>query len=166
MNSLAKEVRNIQNPALGAGLLWRYVCGYVDSHPTRDPVPFPLLFIVLPLVLHAQTEDFVQSTQRASGLRVFTAKFGRTENSKQDLLLAIHDRMLVLRALTLESFRLALAGHLLYLNGASVIPLSETEAVAGIPSDVRRLLRSAEKIGSWCGMLTLHEAATALKVRF
>jgi Family of unknown function (DUF6521) len=164
--SVAEEVRNIQNPALGAGLLWRYVCGYVASHPARDPVPFPLLFVVLPVVLHEQTETFVQNTQRASGLRAFVAKFGKAENSKQDLLLAIHDRMLTLRTLTLESFRLALAARLLHLDAASVIPLSETQAVAGIPTDVRRLLRSAEKIGSWCGLLTTHEVATTLKVRF
>jgi ABC-three component (ABC-3C) system Middle Component 3 len=166
MSVLGKEVRNIQNPALGAGLLWRYVCGYVSGHPTRNPVPLPLLFLVLPLVFHEQTEYFVHSTQRASGLRTFAAKFARAENSKQDLLLAIHDRMLALRPLTLESFRLALATHLLHLDHSSVIPLSETQAVAGIPVDVRRLLRSAEKIGHWCGALTIHEVATALKVRF
>src|SRR4030095_3607678 len=104
MSGLAKELHNVQNPALGAGLLWRYVCGYVDSHPTRDPVSFPLVFLVLPLVLHEQTENFVQSTQRASGLRAFAAKFGRTENSKQDLLLAIHDRMLGLGLLRWNPF--------------------------------------------------------------
>jgi hypothetical protein len=72
----------------------------------------PLLFLVLPLVYHEQTEQFIQSTQRASGLRAFAAKFARTENLKQDLLVAIHDRMLALRPLTLESFSLALATHL------------------------------------------------------
>jgi hypothetical protein len=166
VSALTKEVRNIQNPALGAGLLWRYVCGYVGTHPSRDPAPLPLLFVVLPIILHEQTENFVQNTQRASGLRTFAAKFARSENSKQDLLLAIHDRMITLRTLTLESFRLALSTRLLHLDGASVIPLSETQAVAGIPPDVRRLMRNADKIGSWCGLLTIHEIAVSLKVRF
>jgi hypothetical protein len=166
MNALATEVRNIQNPALGAGLLWRFTCGYVASHQTHDPAPLPQLFLVLPIVLHEQTEKFVQSTIKASGLRTFAAKFGKSENSKQDLLLAIHDRMLRLRNLSLESIRLALATRLLHLDTAAVIPLSETQAAAGIPADVRRMMKNAEKLGAWCGLLTMHEIATTLKVRF
>ncbi len=166
MSALTREVRNIQNPALGAGLIWRFVCGYVANHPSRDPAPLPLLFLVLPIVLHEETEEFVSSTQKASGLRLFAAKFGKAENLKQDLLLAIHDRMLALRRLSMESIRLGLATRLLHLDGATVIPLSETQAVAGIQSDVRRLMKSAEKLGTWCGLLTMHEIATVLKVRF
>jgi hypothetical protein len=49
---------------------------------------------------------------------------------------------------------------------AAVSPLSETEAVAGIPSDIKRLMKSAEKLGGWCGLLTMHEVSTILKVRF
>ncbi len=163
---LTNEVRNSQNPALGAGLIWRFVCGYVASHPTHDALPLPLLFLVLPIILHEQTEEFVKSTLQASGLRAFSAKFGKAENSKQDLLLAIHDRMLALRNLSMESIRLALATRFLHLDVATLIPLSQTEAVVGIPSDVRRLMKSAEKLGAWCGQLTLHEIATTLKVRF
>lgn len=166
MNTLAREVRNIQNPALGAGLLWRFVCGYVASNPTREPAPLPLLFLVLPIILHEQTEEFVKSTQKSSGLRAFVAKFGYASNSKQDLLLAIHDRVLAFRQLSLDSLRLALATRLVYLDVATVIPLSETKAEAGIPPDIKRLMKSAEKLGIWCGSLTMHEIVTILKVRF
>ena len=166
MNALTIEVRNIQNPALGAGLIWRFTCGYVASHQTHDPVPLPLMFLVLPILLHEQTEAFVQSTLRASGLRAFAGKFGKSENSKQDLLLAVHDRMLKLRDLSLDSIRLALATRLLHLDSAAVIPLSQTQAAAGIPADIRRMMKNAEKLGAWFGLLTLHEIATTLKVRF
>jgi len=166
MNGLTREVRNIQNPALGAGMVWRFACGYVDSHPTHAAVPLPLLFLALPITLHEQTEEFVNNTQKSSGLRVFAAKFSKAENSKQDLLLAVHDRILALRELSLESIRLTLATRLLYLDVASVIPLSHTQAVAGIPPDVRRLMKTAEKLGGWCGVLTMHEIAATLKVRF
>jgi hypothetical protein len=166
MTPLAREIRNIQNPALGAGLLWRFVCGYTSDHPTRDPAPLPALFLVLPIVLHEETDSFVRSTLLSSGLRSFAAKFGTFANSKQDLLLAIHARMLALRPLTLASVRIALATRLLHLERAAVIPLSMTKAQAGILSDTTRLMKSAEKLGAWCGRLTLHEIATTLKVRF
>ena len=166
MNSLTREVRNVQNPALGAALLWRFTCGYIESHPTRDPVPLPLAFLVLPIVFHERSEELVASTQRASGLRAFAAKFGNSENSMQDVLLAAHGRMLALRDLTHESLQVALATRLLSLETTgTIIPLSQTRAVAGIPDHVRRLMRSAEKLGHWCGLLTIHEVATTLKVR-
>ena len=166
MRILTQEVRNIHNPALGAGLFWRFACGYVSSHPTHGDVPLPLAFLVLPIVLHEQTEEFAHATQKTSGLRAFAAKFGKTENSKQDILLGIHDRMLALRHLSLHSIRLGLATRLLHLNGANLIPLSETEAAAGIPLDVKRMMKTAEKLGWWCGLLTMHEVSTTLKVRF
>lgn len=166
MSTLTKEVRNIQNPALGAGLLWRFACGYVTSHPTHDPVPLPLFFLVLPIVTHEHTEVFVNGTQTQSGLRAFAGKFGKAENSQQDLLISIHSRMQTLRQLTMESVRMALATRLLHLEQASLTPLSETAAVAGIPPEIRRLMRSSEKLGEWCGKLTLHETTSILKVRF
>jgi hypothetical protein len=167
MNYLTREVRNVQNPALGAGLLWRFACGYVESHATRDSVPLPLVFIVLPIVLHERSQELVARTQTPSGLRAFTAKFGNSDNSMQDVLLAIHGRMLAIKSLTCESLRVALATRLLCLEPTgTLIALSQTNAVAGIPEDVRRLMKSAEKLGRWCGLLTIHEVATTLKVRF
>jgi|ERR1017187_1419227 hypothetical protein len=167
MDSLTREVRNVQNPALGAGLLWRFACGYIESHSTRDPVPLPLAFLVLPIVFHERSEELVAGTQRASGLRAFAAKFGNSDNSMQDVLLAVHGRMLALRNLTRESLQVALATRLLSLETTgTLVALSQTRAIAGIPDDVRHLMRSAEKLGHWCSLLTIHEVATTLKVRF
>jgi hypothetical protein len=166
MSTLTREVQNVQNSALGATMLWRFACGYTVSHPTREPLPLLLLFLVLPIILHEQTEEFVNGTQKASGMRVFAAKFGKTENSKQDILLAIHERMLAFRNLSMDSLRICLSTRLLHMDGATVIPLSEAEASVGIPSDVRRLMKSSEKLGAWCGLLTLHEISAILKLRF
>jgi len=66
----------------------------------------------------------------------------------------------------MDSIRLGLATHLIHLDSAYVVPLSNTPARAGIPPSVRRLLSSAEKLGVWCGGLTMHEVATTLKLRF
>ena len=168
MTILSLEARNIQNPALGAGLLWRFACGCVQNSRDHNPVALPLVFLVLPILLHEGTQSFVKSTLRASGLRAFAAKFGEAKTSKQDLLLAIHERMTKLRRLTIDSLRLALATRLLYLDPASggVIPLSRTQAATGMPEETRQLMRDAEKLGAWCSQLSIHEVATILKVRF
>lgn len=167
MTILAEEARNVQNPALGAGLLWRFVCGYTEGHRTGDHAPLPLLFLVIPILFHEQTQGFVKTTFKASGLRAFAAKFGDSKESKQDVLLAIHERTLTFRPLTLVALRLALATRLLHveINGR-VLALSQTKAISGMSGEARQLMRDAEKLGAWCAPLTLHEIATTLKVRF
>ena len=167
MGILSTEVRNIQNPALGAGLVWRFVCGYVAAHSNRNPVPLPLVFLVLPVLLHRKTAEFVECTNKASGLRVCAAKFGAAKQCKQDLLLAINQRMLELKGLSTESLRMALATRLVHLEtDATLIPLSKTKAGSGIPDEIKSMLNNAEKLGAWCAPLTMHEIAMTLKVRF
>ncbi len=162
---LAKEAQNVQNPALGAAILWRFCCAYSENHPTSDPPDLPVLFLVLPIVLHQATAELLRRTRPSSGLRAFAAKFGDTAVSKQDLLLQIHDRSLRWRTLTLQSLELATAGHLVHLTeDGNVMPLSKTKA-RGLADEVKQLMADAEKIGAWCAPLTLHEITTTLKVR-
>lgn len=165
MTMLAREAQNVQNPALGAALLWRFCCAHTENHPTSDPPALPVLFLVLPIVLHQATAELLRRTRPSSGLRAFAAKFGDTAVSKQDLLLQIHDRSLRWRTLTLQSLELAAAGHLVHLTeDGDVMPLSKTKA-RGLADEVKQLMADAEKLGAWCGPLTLHEITTTLKVR-
>lgn len=162
---LIREAQNIQNPALGAAVIWRFCCGYVESHATGDPAPLPVLFLTLPILLHQATAELLQRTRISSGLRAFAAKFGDSTVSKQDLLLQINDRAMRWRELSLQSIELASAGRLIHLTDTgSAVPLSRTKA-RGLPDEVKQLLANAEKLGAWCGQLTLHEITTTLKVR-
>jgi hypothetical protein len=162
---LAREVQNVQNPALGAAVLWRFCCGYVEANPEGDSPRLPHLFLVLPIVLHQATAELLRRTRLSSGLRVYAAKFGDSTICKQDLLLQIHERTIRWRRLSLQSIELAAAGHLVHLSeDGEVIPLSRTKARA-LPNEVRQLLADAEKLGKWCGQLTLHEVTTTLKVK-
>lgn len=162
---LAREAQNVQNPALGAAILWRFCCAYRAAHPAGDSPPLPILFLVLPVVLHQATAELLQRTFLSSGLRAYAAKFGDSKVAKQDLLLQIHERMLRWRALSLQSIELAVAGRLIHLTEAGdAVPLSQTKA-RGLPDEVKQLMTNAEKLGAWCGQLTLHEITTTLKVR-
>lgn len=165
--ALADEVRNVQNPALGAALLWRFTCGYTGAHLNAAHAPLHLLFLVLPLTLHRQTFRFVQQTRTATGMRAFAAKFAENKNAKQDLLVAIHERAAALRPLTLDSLRIAVRSRLVLVRpNATVMPLSQTETTAGTTDLTLPLLKGAAKLGAWCAGLSLHEVATILKVRF
>lgn len=162
---LAREVQNVQNPALGAAIVWRFCCGYVETNRISASPPLPLLFLVLPIILHQATSEFVKRTFKSSGLRAFAAKFGDSSVSKQDLLLQIQERAIRWRKLSLLSIELAVAGKLIKLEeNSEVIPLSQTKA-RGLSDEVRQLMDLAEKLGAWFGELTVHEVVTTLRVK-
>jgi len=146
--ALSSEVRAVQNPALGAMLLWRCCVGYSSSHERAEPIPLPLLYLVLPVLLHKETAELVASTQRASGLRKFSEKFQWAAQNKTDLLLAIAPRAQAMRRLTSNALGLAVLSNLVTVeqDAARVVAVSRTPATAGIPPSVRPLLAAAEKL--------------------
>jgi len=168
MGALNQETQNIQNPALGAMLLWRFAVGYAEGNKVSDPTPLPLLFVVLPMMMHEETARLIVSTHKSSGLRAFAGKFSDSRVAKNDLLLAIHDRAIRMRRLTMESLRLALASKLLsvdFKRGAAV-SLSSTTPMLGIPKSVQSMIKNVEKLGYWCSEVSLYEVSNALKVGF
>lgn len=164
-DALNREVKAVQNPALGAMLLWRCCVGYSAAHEQAQPAPLPLLFLVLPMLFHKDTAELVMSTQRASGLRKFVEKFQLAAQSKTDLLLAIGPRAQVMRKLTGDSLGLAVVSNLLTVDrDGRVIALSETPATAGIPLSIRPMLGAAEKLGTWFAQVSEYETALLLQV--
>ena len=167
MARLSDEVRQVQNPALGAMLLWRFTAAYTQTRADAGHPPLPLLFLVLPLVLHSETLEVLSSTQRLSGLRLFADKF-QSPLRKSDVLLSLHDRAIAMRPLSLESLRFAIHHRLVALDPATgqALALTTTPARFRVPASVRELAVNAEKVGGWFGLLTLHEVSAILKVRF
>lgn len=168
MAILNREVRAIQNPALGAVLIWRSASTYQANHPTSDFMPLPLAFLVLPVLYHEQTAALVGSTRTASGLRKLTEKFRSAEESKTDLLLAVGGRATSMRELSWESLRLAFTSNILALDTAkgALLSLSETPLVSGVPHQIRPMLNNAEKLGAWFSSLTMYEIGLQMQVTF
>lgn len=152
----------MQNPALGAALIWRFVCGYSPaSSPTGTPLP--LAFVVLPLAFHERSVLEVAATQAGSGLRKFEDKF----RDRGDILLANQPRMLAMRNLSARALRIGFRAGLLTLVPSEAVlwPRSHAAPPTGA-KPVSDLLKSAEKLGSWCRDLSLFEVAGILKVEF
>lgn len=167
ISTLGQEVRNVQNPALGSTLLWRFTCGYTESNTTSSHPPVPLLFIVLPIVLHRETFELLKATLRPTGLHGFADKFSRSDIGKSDLLFSIQTRAITFQRLTWESLQIGVRTRLLTISTSegTIIPVSRTSP-RGVPDSVRPLLTNAEKLGAWCGELTMFEIGTILKVGF
>ena len=165
--ALSREVDAVQNAALAAVLLWRFCVTFAATRQTPSSTPVPVLFVVLPLLFDEDTATLVASTRKSSGLRLFAGKFTESTHAKADVLLSLEKRARELRAQTLEALGLALKAKLLFLDPstAEVIALSEA-APQSFPESVRPLVRSAEKLGTWSGSLSLFELSTVLHVTF
>ena len=94
------EIETVQNPSIGAYAIWRFIQSYQLQEGAAPS--FALAFLILPIALHGATRELVISTQKASGLALFAGKLG---DIREDLL-AIHNRALEYRLLTLESIAL------------------------------------------------------------
>ena len=158
------EIEIVQNPALGAFALWRFGLGF-QSEDSR-PAAFPLAFLVLPLVLHRPTLGIITSTQRASGLALFAAKLGQ----ERENLLAVHERALALRRLSLQSISMGVGERLLTLDYVSATIRANTPETAVrkpiLPERIRGFSGAAEKVGYWFSKLGLHQIASTLAVEF
>lgn len=152
----------MQNPALGAALLWRFACGFSpETSPTGTPLP--LAFVVLPLAFHAKSFEEVAGTQASSGLRKFEEKF----SDRGDVLLSIQPRMLAMRDLSLRSLRIAIrAGLLTMVPKEAVLWPRSRSAPPAEAKAVSDLLKSSEKLGAWCRDVSMFEIAGLLKVEF
>jgi hypothetical protein len=147
-------------------LLWRCASGYSSASNRGEPIPLPLLFLVLPILLHQETAGLVTSTLKSSGLRKFVEKFQLAAQNKTDLLLTIGPRAQAMRSLTAEALGIAVLCRILAFenNAARAFSLSDTPPVTDIPHSVRPLLVGAEKLGAWFAGSSLYEVALLLQV--
>ena len=157
------EAQLVQNTALGAVLIWHFVRAY-NSTATR-PCPLPLCFTVLPILFHHVTRREAESTSPSSALSKFVEKF----DQNREQLLAVHDRMLAMRPLTLRSVQLACTRGLIAIavEDAAVLTVrSGALSDRHKPERLRAMLRAAEKLGIWYAPHSIANISGSLRVFF
>lgn len=154
------ELDRVYNPALGAFLIWRVSQGHFAESSLG--LPLPAAFVILPIALHAQSRRALESTFPSSGLSLFAAKLG---NQQEDLL-AVHERALALRSLSLASLSAGVMSKMLYLDpdAAKILPLDP--ALPKPPPDIMKLGKACEKLGEWFARMPLEQLATTLRIAF
>lgn len=157
------EAQLVQNVALGAALVWRFVASYDQAAKTTCPLP--LCFAVLPILFHHVTRDAAISTNSGSPLAKFVEKF----DQKREDLLAIHERMLAMKALSLRSVQLAAERGLIAIDPADGVVFASPTVKLSVPrrpEALRPMLRAAEKLGGWCAPHDLAHISNQLRLFF
>lgn len=156
------ELQLIQNPSLGGFLIWHYGLGFQEADSQMSN--FLLAFLVLPIILHKPTLEFVASTRQSSGLSLFAAKLGEHHEN----LLAVHTRAHALRPLTLQSIAFAANKRLITVDYANGRFRSNTpdRKPPSLPERVKRMPPAAHKLGGWFSKMSLHQIASTLRIQF
>ena len=168
MGRLGREIRSVQNPALGATLIASATSGYAVGSGTNAGMPLPLAFLILPIVLHAATYELLSGTMKKSGLRLFAEKFSQAKNAQSDLILAIQNRAIAMRPITFEALDTMLCSGIVALDEKSATLFASESlgrVLVGITAS-RKLHTDSEKLGFWFGQVTAFELSSTLKVAF
>lgn len=159
------ELDLVQNPAIGALLIWHYALGYQEDG--AEAAPMLPAFLVLPMLLHRQTFEAVTSTRKASGLTLFAAKFDR----EREALLELQGRTRMLRHLSLQSIGVASTSRLVRIDlGSATLhgrPLELLEVrKPSLPERLKGFPAAADKIGHWFSKLGVVHIASTLRIDF
>jgi hypothetical protein len=155
------EVDIVQNGALGAAILWRFGTSYQGKSASVPPL-MPLMFVVLPVCLHAQTIETLLSTRKNSGLGLFAAKLGETREN----LIAVHSRALAFRSLSLHSISIGIQASLLSVDYQNATVRSNDLQPPTLPERIKPTWEAAGRLGYWCASLELRQIASLLRLDF
>ena len=149
----------VQNPAFGAVVLWRFGRSFQAEKIDALP-PLNSFFLVLPIILHAEALGVVRSTNIVSGL----AKFVSNLAENRERLLAIHERVLALRGLTLESVATGIASRLFSINYETAAVRANELKLPPPPEGIKAHLAGADRLGRWFARLPQGQVFTLLQV--
>ncbi len=112
-NERPLEVAHLLNPAFCSITLRESVIGYM--HQGGEPMPYPLSFVILPLVLHKATRDTFPRTIRT--------KFHSWIHQSQSVRLNFHTRVQQLVPYTKEALHWCFSTKMLALDGQGFLDL-------------------------------------------
>lgn len=164
MPSLDIEVRKVQNAAFGAVILAAFIQGFYETDETKQGIPLPYAFLVLPMILHSDIYRLLAGTKPS--LRHMAEKFVSAEYAGTDLLLSINNRASQLRHLTAESLGVLFLTGLARLDTdrGRLIP-QRTQRYWARP-DIPEEAKQSRKLGGWFAQLSAFEIGSILKVTF
>ena len=149
----------VQNPAFGAVVLWKFGRGF-QAEKIDSLAPLNSFFLVLPIILHADTLEIARTTNIVSGLAKFVSKLADC----RERLFAIHERALALRGLTLESVAAGVTSQLLSVNYELAAVRANELKPPTPPEGIKAHFAGADRLGRWFARLPQGQVFKLLQV--
>ncbi|MEU2955916.1 three component ABC system middle component [Streptomyces xanthochromogenes] len=150
------EARALFNPAFGAYLLASGI--HAAAKKAERPLPWPSAFLILPLVLPADTRGSLPAKS--------TVTLTAWANDHPRLQAAFAERAAALTDYTRASLRTALRHHAIEVVPAGLVcPRSPKPASAAPGQEVADCARAAALVGRWLAVTDPTRAFTTLGVR-
>lgn len=140
-NERTKEVAYLLNPAFCGRILYVAIREYENK--TNRAIPFPLIYLILPLVLHKATRDKVDSR----------TKLWRWTQEHPQLLIDFSYRAKDLISITNEALELLLQSNMVHLNLNGELEYSKIEKAFSktkyTDEEIIDCLKKSEHIARW-----------------
>ncbi len=167
MFSLVEDVKNWNNPALGAYYLWCFTKGYTEAHSDGSAPVALLHFLATAILTNSKLSEPISG--RRSGLQSYVKSF--EEHKRIDQLILIHDLVARKKKYTLDSIDLAVSRGFLFWDGADArIYHKEITKKAGsgnaLKPEIKRAGKRAEILGQWFAEYEISQISSLLKVVF
>lgn len=140
-NERTHEVAYLLNPAFCGRLLYAAIKEY--ERKTQHTFPFPLVYLVLPLVLHKQTRTRISSrTQLLQWIQ-----------ANQHLLIGFARRTKELVVITNEALELLLQSGLIQITASGELSIAKTQRSLSktrfVDSEISECITKSEHIARW-----------------
>lgn len=139
-----KEVAYLLNPAFCGRILYGTVKKYNEI--SNRLFQFPLIYLVLPLVLHKNTRRAINSR---TAMLVWIQKY-------PELLIGFAERASDLVEITNEAVELLLQSELLQLTNEAGLQVNKTIKVMSktrfIDAEIKECINKSEQVGKWFAM--------------
>lgn len=155
----------IQNTGLGAEVIASAVQECFKTKEQRHGLPFPLLFLILPLAFHRKTVEVIKNKQ-------FGGLLFKALNEWKGLKIGLQKRMEAMFPRTMDSCSLALASNLIAYDAQSVefvsTPTCSTslKRIKHSSTAVDDILRASKRIGNVLASHSLEELSQLLEIVF
>lgn len=156
------EQKIIQNTGLAAEAIWQAVHETYDMKGRSEGVPFPLVFLVLPLTFHKRTATVLASKSQPGAIYKALA-------DDREIPVGLQSRMQALSERTFHALSIGFSTGLLRLDQdhqRQIIPGKKTPPVTHATEDVKIILKAAKRVGQTFAELTIIQLANHLEIKF
>lgn len=141
----SKEVAYLLNPAFCGRILYGTVKKYNEI--SNRSFPFPLIYLVLPLVLHKNTRTVINSR---TAMLVWTQKY-------PELLIGFAERASDLVEITNEAIELLLQSELIQLTNEAGLQVNKAIKAMSktrfVDDEIKECINKSEHVGKWFAMV-------------